>query len=57
MIGTVTKGLNVAKAIEKLAPSSGDGPPTRPVVMNKVTITTKPLVPASTSPSSAPPST
>ena len=55
VLGTVTKGLKVAKAIEKLAPSSGDGPPTRPVVIKKATISAKQLVPTST-PASTPPS-
>ncbi len=54
VLGTVTKGLNVAKAIEKLAPSSGDGPPTRPVVINTATISAKQLVPTSTSASTPP---
>ena len=42
VIGTVASGQKVAKTIEKLAPSSGDGALTKPVVMKKVTITTKP---------------
>lgn len=48
VLGTVTKGLDVAKRIEKLAPDSGDGPPTRPVVMKKVSITAREGVPVST---------
>jgi peptidyl-prolyl cis-trans isomerase B (cyclophilin B) len=48
VVGTVTKGLDVAKKIEKLAPSSGDGPPTHPVVMKKVSITTQEAVPINT---------
>jgi peptidyl-prolyl cis-trans isomerase B (cyclophilin B) len=47
-LGTVTKGLDVAKRIEKLAPASGDGPLTKPVVMKKVTITPQQIVPQST---------
>jgi peptidyl-prolyl cis-trans isomerase B (cyclophilin B) len=38
LLGKVTKGLDVAKKIQSFAPSSGDGPPTTVVVMNKVTI-------------------
>jgi peptidyl-prolyl cis-trans isomerase B (cyclophilin B) len=48
VIGKVTKGQNVAKRIEKLAPKSGDGALTKPVVMQKVSITTKGIVPSST---------
>ncbi|MSO18382.1 MAG: hypothetical protein CK520_05160 [Actinobacteria bacterium] len=48
VIGTVSKGLNVARNIEKLAPKSGDGALTRPVVMKKVTITTGAIPPATT---------
>jgi peptidyl-prolyl cis-trans isomerase B (cyclophilin B) len=54
VLGTVTKGLDVAKRIERLAPASGDGPPTRPVVMRTVTITEQELVPTTTA---VPPST
>jgi cyclophilin family peptidyl-prolyl cis-trans isomerase len=54
VIGTVTKGMDVARRIEKLAPKSGDGALTDPVVMKKVTITTKGIVPPSTTASSAP---
>jgi cyclophilin family peptidyl-prolyl cis-trans isomerase len=39
LIGTVTKGLAVAKKITSFAPSGGDGKPTTPVVMRSVTIT------------------
>ncbi|MCZ7528238.1 MAG: peptidylprolyl isomerase [Acidimicrobiia bacterium] len=38
VVGTVTEGLEVAQTIESLAPPSGDGPPTRPVVIERVTI-------------------
>jgi peptidyl-prolyl cis-trans isomerase B (cyclophilin B) len=54
VLGTVTKGLKVAKSIEKLAPSTGDGPLTRPVVIKKATIAANPLVPASTLASTPP---
>jgi cyclophilin family peptidyl-prolyl cis-trans isomerase len=64
VLGTVTKGLDVAKKIEKLAPAPDpttgrrDGPLTRPVVIKKVTITTRGIVPPSTAPTTAvPPST
>jgi peptidyl-prolyl cis-trans isomerase B (cyclophilin B) len=40
VIGRVTKGLAVAKKIESFAPASGDGPPTTPVVIKAVRITT-----------------
>jgi len=50
VIGTVTSGQKVANRIEQLAPSSGDGALTKPVVMKKVTIATKGAV----TPSSAP---
>jgi peptidyl-prolyl cis-trans isomerase B (cyclophilin B) len=52
VLGTVTKGLDVARRIEKLAPASGDGPTTRPVVMRKVTITEQEGTAASTAPPS-----
>lgn len=39
IIGTVTDGLDVLTKISALAPSSGDGTPTTPVTMTKVTIT------------------
>jgi len=41
IIGTVTEGLDVAKKIEGLAPTSGDGPPNRKVTIKKVTIATE----------------
>lgn len=50
VIGKVSKGLDVARAIEKFAPASGDGPLTRAVVMKKVTITTKRVVAPTTVP-------
>jgi cyclophilin family peptidyl-prolyl cis-trans isomerase len=37
--GTVTKGLNVARAIEALAPEGGDGKPSENVAIDKITIT------------------
>ena len=40
VIGRVTKGLAVAKKIESFAPAGGDGPPTKPVVIKAVRITT-----------------
>jgi cyclophilin family peptidyl-prolyl cis-trans isomerase len=54
VIGKVTNGQQAANDIAKLSPKSGDGPPTKPVVMKKVTITTKGIVPPSTTPSSTP---
>jgi peptidyl-prolyl cis-trans isomerase B (cyclophilin B) len=51
VLGTVTKGLDVAQRIEKLAPASGDGPLTRPVVMKKVTITPQEIVTTTAPPS------
>ncbi len=36
--GHVASGIDVAKAIEALAPATGDGPPTKTVTINKVTI-------------------
>lgn len=49
-IGTVSTGLDVAKKINKLAPTSGDGALRTPVVMKKVTITTRGVVPPSSTP-------
>ena len=54
VIGTVTKGLAVADRIESFAPEGGDGPLTKTVVMKKVTITTKGIVPPSTAPDTTP---
>ncbi len=39
--GKVISGLDVAQAIQALAPASGDGAPTTPVTLVSVTITTK----------------
>ena len=39
IIGKVTDGLDVLTKISALAPASGDGTPTTPVTMTKVTIT------------------
>lgn len=50
IIGTVSSGQKVANSIGHLAPSSGDGALTKPVVMKKVTITTKGVVPPSSAP-------
>ena len=36
--GNVTTGLDVAKSIEKLAPTSGDGKPSEKVTIKKITI-------------------
>jgi peptidyl-prolyl cis-trans isomerase B (cyclophilin B) len=47
IIGTVTKGLNVAQKIETFAPASGDGPLTQPVVIQHLTITTGSTTPSS----------
>lgn len=38
IIGQVTEGLDVAQKIESFAPASGDGAPTKPVLIEKVTI-------------------
>jgi len=38
--GKVIAGLDVAQAIEALSPASGDGPPTTPVTLDSVTIST-----------------
>ena len=50
VIGKVTSGQDVADNIAKLAPASGDGPPTKRVKMKKVTITTTGNVPPSSTP-------
>jgi peptidyl-prolyl cis-trans isomerase B (cyclophilin B) len=63
--GKVVGGLDVAQSIEKLAPASGDGPPTKTVTITKVTIantnptaatttTTTTTAPTTTSSTSAP---
>jgi peptidyl-prolyl cis-trans isomerase B (cyclophilin B) len=47
VFGHITKGLNVAQAIEGFAPSSGDGALTRPVVIKKITVLSVPGTPTS----------
>ncbi len=37
--GGVISGLSVAQKIESLAPASGDGPPTKPVKIDSITVT------------------
>ncbi len=39
VFGRITSGFAVAKKIESFAPSSGDGPPTQPMYIFRVTIT------------------
>ena len=39
VFGHITSGFDVAKRIESFAPPSGDGPPTTPMYIVKVTIT------------------
>jgi cyclophilin family peptidyl-prolyl cis-trans isomerase len=39
LFGKVTSGIENAKKIDALAPASGDGPPTKHAVINKITIT------------------
>ncbi|MCU1459406.1 MAG: peptidyl-prolyl cis-trans isomerase (rotamase) - cyclophilin family [Actinomycetia bacterium] len=46
--GHLTSGLDVAKKIEGFAPASGDGPPTTPVTINKITIDGPPPTTGST---------
>src|SRR3954452_9752632 len=41
VFGHITDGLSVAKKIESFAPSSGDGAPTTPMYILKVTVTEK----------------
>jgi cyclophilin family peptidyl-prolyl cis-trans isomerase len=41
VFGHITKGIEVAQKMESFAPASGDGPPTRPLYIFKVTITEK----------------
>jgi peptidyl-prolyl cis-trans isomerase B (cyclophilin B) len=55
VLGQVTKGLKVAQEIESLAPEGGDGPPTKTVVLEKVTIDEK--TPESATTTAAPPAT
>ena len=38
ILGRVTQGLNVVKTMGSLAPASGDGAPTHPLYIFKVTI-------------------
>jgi cyclophilin family peptidyl-prolyl cis-trans isomerase len=38
VFGHVTKGIEVAKKMEGFAPASGDGPPTQPIYIDRVTI-------------------
>jgi peptidyl-prolyl cis-trans isomerase B (cyclophilin B) len=47
-VGTVTKGLDVAKKIASFAPANGDGPPTKTVKINKVTVTITPKAASTT---------
>ncbi len=48
--GKVIAGLDVAQKIEALSPASGDGPPTTPVTLDSVTIsTTNPVTTTTTS--------
>jgi cyclophilin family peptidyl-prolyl cis-trans isomerase len=39
ILGHVTSGLDVVAKINALAPASGDGPPTQPVYIDKITVT------------------
>jgi peptidyl-prolyl cis-trans isomerase B (cyclophilin B) len=39
ILGHVTSGLDVVAKMNALAPASGDGPPTQPVYIDKITIT------------------
>ena len=54
-LGTVTSGLEVAQKIVGYAPSSGDGPPTTNVRINKVTITESGGDTSTTATTAAPP--
>ncbi|HUF84391.1 MAG TPA: peptidylprolyl isomerase, partial [Acidimicrobiia bacterium] len=38
VLGQVSKGLKIAQKIESFAPEGGDGPPTKTIVLKKVTI-------------------
>jgi cyclophilin family peptidyl-prolyl cis-trans isomerase len=40
--GHVIRGLDIAQEIQALVPASGDGPPTTPVTVTKITISKKP---------------
>jgi cyclophilin family peptidyl-prolyl cis-trans isomerase len=55
LLGQVKKGMDVAREIESLAPEGGDGPPTKTVVLEKVTIDEK--TPESATTTTAPPAT
>jgi cyclophilin family peptidyl-prolyl cis-trans isomerase len=39
--GIVTEGIENAQKIEALAPDTGDGPPTKPATIDKITIAEK----------------
>jgi cyclophilin family peptidyl-prolyl cis-trans isomerase len=53
ILGQVSKGLKVAQKMESFAPKGGDGPPTKVVVLNKVTIKETPSQPTTTAPATA----
>ncbi|MGI8795693.1 MAG: peptidylprolyl isomerase [Acidimicrobiia bacterium] len=56
VLGQVSKGLKVAQKIESFAPEGGDGPPTKVVLLRKVTIKETTADPATTTaPASVPP--
>lgn len=58
LLGNVTNGLDVARAIEALAPPEGDGPPTQVVLLRSVTIAETPAADAPADPGTeAPPGT
>ena len=52
--GKVIAGLDVAQKIEGLSPASGDGPPTTPVTLESVTISSKNPVTTTTTTTTAP---
>ncbi len=52
--GKVVRGLGVAQSIEKLAPPSGDGPPTEEVGVSQITISKGKEPPKATAPQTAP---
>jgi peptidyl-prolyl cis-trans isomerase B (cyclophilin B) len=39
IVGTVTDGMDTVERIDALGPPGGDGPPTKPIVINRVTVT------------------
>ena len=41
-VGSITEGLDVAQKIGQLSPASGDGKPTKPVTIKKITISSTP---------------